>query len=253
VRRERAHPAHPEKSPPDLVVGAGAQPLLVNARDAGQHLGQPRGALPVAAEGDEVVLAERGQPGQRRERYVDLPVHLSARPQLSRDPALAGRREPLGAALGEREIHRALGQRPEADLVQAGGRPQHRCHRRVGAGRAQKRRQVVVEAQPAPDPPLHGGRLVVVERTLRVCDQSDPAPALRRGADVDHHAPVGMSGMRQRLADVAPGDRLVAGARREAAERAQGPGQGERRGGGQHDAVLLAKLCRHARKRGSRV
>jgi len=146
-----------------------------------------------------------------------LAIQLGVRTQLGRDPAFAGCGEPLGAALGQREVDRALGQRREPDLVQPLGRGQDGCHRRVGTGHRQEGGQVVIEAEPAAHRPLDPGHFGGVERTLRVHNKSDP-----RRTDLDHNGLVGVgAGAQQRLAHPAAGDDLVAGARGEPSEGAQ--------------------------------
>jgi hypothetical protein len=219
---ERPHAAHREQRRPGLVIRRRAQPLLVESGDAAQHLAEPRRALPIAAEPDQLVLGARKQHRERGKRHVDLAVQLGVRAQLGGDPALAGGGEPLGAALGQREVGDALGQRREPHLVQPLGRGQDRCHRRVGAGRGEEAGQVVVEAEPATYRPLDPGHLGGVERALRVHNQGDPRRTVRRRTDLDDHGLVRVcAGAQERLADPAADDHLVAGARGEPGNGAQ--------------------------------
>jgi hypothetical protein len=214
---ERSHAPHREQRRPGLRVGRRAQPLLVEGGDPVQHLAEPGRALPVAAEPDQLRLRAREQCRERGERDVILAVQLGVRPQLGRDPAFAGRGEPLRAALGQREVGDALRQRREPHLMQPLGRGQDGCYRRVGPGHRQEGGQVVIEAEPATHRPLDPGRLGGVERTPRVHNQGDP-----RRTDLDHDGLVrGGAGTQQRLSDPAAGDGLVAGARGEPGEGTQ--------------------------------
>jgi hypothetical protein len=221
VRGERAHPAHRQQRRPGLLERRLAQPLLVERGHPVEHLAQPVGPLPVAGERHQVVRRQREQRRERGEGHLRHPVQLGARPQLGGDPALACEGEPLGAALGEREVCDALGQRREPHLVQPGSRFEHRGHRRIGAGQREEGGEVVVEPQPAPDGPLDPGHLTRVERAPRVHDQADPRRAVRRRPDLDHDGLVRVRARtRERLADVRVGDGLVPGARGEAGEGA---------------------------------
>jgi hypothetical protein len=216
VRGERPHAAHREQRRPGFGIGRRAQPLLIEGGDAVQDLTEPGRALPVAAEPDQLSLRPREQRRERGERDIVLAIQLGMRPQLSRDPAFASRGEPLRAALGQREVGDALGQRREPHLVQPLGRGQDGCHRRVGTGHRQEVGQIVVEAEPATYRPLDPGHFGGVERTLRVHNQGD-----FRRTDLDHDGLVGGAGTQQRLADPGAGDDLVAGARGERGEGAQ--------------------------------
>jgi len=241
VRGERADPRYRQQRPAHLVVGRGAQPRLVEAGDPVEDLAQPRRPLAVAGVLHEIAAAaERVEGG---EGDVQHSVDGAARSEFGRDAPLAGGRVPLGAALGEREVRRALGEAGEPYLVQPGDDRQHPSHGGIATGDREEPGQVVVEPEPVGDGALDRGRLVGAQRAGRVHDEVDAAVGR---SDVDHHGLGGTAGVRDRLAHPVAGDGLVARARGEAAHGPQRPGERERCGGGEAGAVSGLQVVGHA-------
>ena len=237
MRGERADAPDGQQCRPHRVVGRRAQPLLVERRDAGQHLLQPLGPGPGARVAHQVVAVQVGEALHGRERHVADPLELSPRPALAGQPTLARGREPRRRVLSEREEGGTLGQRGEPDLVQPLGHGQEPGHRGVAARDGQECRPVFAEAEPAVHRGLDRRDLVSRQAIPDVDGQCHARDTVESTADLGHHGLVRVGRMRKRLAHRVASHELVTGAGRETGERAQRAAQVERRSRGQERLV----------------